>query len=217
MSARVSAASGPRSSPVLDTRRIAAAGLRVADRGGVTGFTMRAVAEELGVTAMALYHYVPDKAGLVALMVDAAIVERPLPPPTGVWRDDLWNIAAWMRQTSLDHPALGKLRQSYRVWGPSILRVTERWLAVWQQSGLPLTEAVTAAATSSLAITGLVQEEAAYDQTDWPTAEGDLALLPNARLVFTQQRDRFADFELLVRALIDGLHARLLASRQALP
>lgn len=171
---------------------------------------MRAVAEELGVTAMALYHHVPDKAGLVALMVDAAIVERPLPPPTGVWRDDLWHVAEWMRQTTLDHPALGKLRQTHRVWSPSILRVTERWLAVWQQSGLPLEAAVTAAATSSLAISGMVTEEALYNQTDWPDVDIDLALLPNARLVFTSPRDPAADFELLVRSLIDGLHARLL-------
>jgi len=196
--------------PDLGLQSIAAAAVRVADKHGAAGFTMRAVAEELGVTAMALYHHVSDKSGLVALLVDAAIAERPLPPPTGVWRDDLWAVAQWMRQTAVDHPAIGKLRQTYRVWTPSIFPMTERWLSLWQQSGLPLERAVTAAVTSSLAITGMVQEELVYQEMDWPVDDKHLALLPNARLVFTAQRDSAADFELAVRALCDGLHARLL-------
>jgi AcrR family transcriptional regulator len=197
--------------PDLDLRRITDAAMRVADEHGADGFTMRAVADELGVTAMALYHHVPDKAALVALVVDAAIAEQPLPPPTGVWRDDLWAVAKWMRQSSLDHPAIGKLRQNYRVWTPSVFPMTERWLSVWQQSGLPLEKAVTAAVTSSMAITGMVHEELVYREVDWPDADQHLSLFPNARLVFTAHRDSAEDFELLVRSLIDGLHARLLA------
>src|SRR5690348_5983574 len=139
----VRAAGRARSTPVKqssdpDLDNIAAAAMRVADERGAVGFTMRAVAEELGVTAMALYHHVPDKAGLVALIVDASIAEHPLPPPTGVWRAELWELALWMRRSMLDHPAVGKLRHAYRVWTPSIFPMTERWLSVWQQSGLPL-------------------------------------------------------------------------------
>ena len=84
-----------RSASELDAARIAAAALAVADAQGAGGFTMRAVAEALGVTPMALYHHVEDKAALAALLVDAAIRQHPLPPPTGVWRDDLWTIARW--------------------------------------------------------------------------------------------------------------------------
>jgi hypothetical protein len=90
--------------------------------------------------------------------------------------------------------------------------MTERWLEVWRRSGLSADKALTAATTSSMAITGLVQEEAAYAEMDWPDDE-QLADLPNARAVFTAARDNDADFELLVRSLIDGLHARLLATR----
>jgi AcrR family transcriptional regulator len=193
----------------LDLENIAAAAMRVADERGAAGFTMRAVAEELGVTAMALYHHVPDKAGLVALIVDASIAEHPLPPPTGVWREDLWELALWTRRSVLDHPAVGKLRQAYRVWTPSIFPMTERWLSVWQQSGLPLDAAVTAAVTSSLAVTGMVEQELVFREMDWPVDDKHLAMLPNARLLFSAQRDSAADFELLVRALIDGLYAQL--------
>src|SRR6476660_10057935 len=124
--------------------------MRVMDERGAEGFTLRAVADELGVTPMALYHHVPDKAGLVALLVEAAIREQELPPPTGNWRDDLWEVARWMRDSVRAHPALGQLRRRYRVWTPSMLPMAERWLSVWQQSGLDVEQASLAAVTSSM-------------------------------------------------------------------
>jgi AcrR family transcriptional regulator len=193
----------------LDRDRIAAAALAVADEHGIEGFTMRAVADALGVTAMALYHHLADKAALAALVVDAAIRERPLAPPTGVWRDDLWAMADWMRRGTLAHPAVGELRRVYRVWTPAILPMTERWLSLWQQSGLELDDAVIAATTSSMAIAGLVAEEAVFRKLDTPDTTM-LASYPNARLVFSATHDRNAEYELLVRSLIDGLHARLM-------
>jgi AcrR family transcriptional regulator len=194
--------------PELDRDRIALAALAVADDRGFDGFTMRAVAEKLGVTAMALYHHVDDKAALAALVVDAAIKEQPLPPPTGAWRDDLWAVANWMRRTTQAHPVVGELRRAYRVWTPAVFPMTERWLSAWQQSGLELEKAVLAATTSSMAVVGLVAEEAAFKTMDVPDG-AMLASLPKARRVFTASHDYDAEFELLVRALIDGLHARL--------
>ena len=192
----------------LDTARIAKAALAVADASDVDGFTMRAVADVLGVSAMALYHHVPDKAGLVMLLTEAVITECPLPEPTGDWREDLWRLASWMRDRTRAHPTVGTLRQRYRVWSPAVFPVTERWMNIWQQSGLALDDALTAAVSSSLAITGMVSEEAAFAALDLPSPE-DLGMLPNARMVFTAKRDLGEDFELLVRSLVDGLHARL--------
>jgi len=197
-----------RRGPDLNVDLIAKTALAVADDKGAAGFTLRAVADALGVTPMALYHHVADKTALVALVVDASLAARPLPTPTGVWQDDLWEIARWTRQIMQDHPAVGKLRQIHRVWTPSALPIAERWLNVWQQSGLPLDKAVTAAVVTSLALTGIVAEEAAVRKMDLPD-ESMLALLPNARLVFTARRDLEADFELVARALIEGVHARL--------
>ena len=194
----------------LNADLITKTALAVADEHGVKGFTLRAVADALGVTPMALYHYVPDKAGLVSLVVDAALASRALPTPTGVWQDDLWELARWTRQIMRDHPAVGKLRQTYQVWTPSVFPITERWLGIWQQSGLPLDEAVTAAVVTSLALTGIAAEEHAVGQMKLPDASM-LTMLPNARLVFMVERDADADFELVARALIEGVHARLQA------
>jgi AcrR family transcriptional regulator len=192
----------------LDRERIAAAALGVADMGGAEGFTMRAVAEALGVTPMALYHHVKDKAALAALLVDAAIGEHPLPQPTGVWQDDLWTMARWMRESRRIHPAVASIRRAYHVWTDATLQMTERWFSLWQQSGLPFEQALTAATTSSMAIVGLVEEEAMFREMARPP-DTALAWLPNARSMFDARHDRDAEFELVIRALIDGLHARL--------
>jgi AcrR family transcriptional regulator len=195
----------------LDLDRIAAAALAVADERGAAGFTMRAVAEELGVTPMALYHHVEDKAALVALVVDRVVGAVPIPAPTGSWREDLWQFARWMREIAHSHPAVAELRQSHQVLTPNILPFTERWINVWQQSGLPLEQAIRAAATSSMALVGLVEEELRWAQME-PPDPSHLTHLPSTRLSFEQRPDRAADFELIVRALLDGLHARLSAA-----
>jgi len=192
----------------LDTDQIAAAALDVVDKYGVAGFTMRAVADALGVTAMALYHHVQDKAELAALLVDAAIRKQPLPPPTGKWQDDLWAMARWMRENTLAHPMFIHLRRTYHVWTPTMLQLTEHWLNLWQQSGLDLDKAVLAAKTSSMAISGFVDEEMMFREMQ-PPDEATLSLLPNVRVMFNADRSREIEFELAVKSLIEGLYARL--------
>jgi AcrR family transcriptional regulator len=192
----------------LDPERIAAAGLAAVDKHGLAGFTMRAVAEALGVTPMALYHHVGDKAGLAALVVDAANKEVTLPPPTGDWREDMWRMAQWSRRAVMAHPAVRHLRSAYRIWTPAILHMTERWMSLWQQSGLTLKAAVRGARMSSIAITGLIEQELALREMV-PPDPSVLAMLPSARLVFNSSPNRDADFEIVARALIDGLHEKL--------
>ena len=81
---------------------------------------------------------------------------------------------------------------------------------VWTQSGLPLDVALRAAVTTSLAIVGVVDEELQLRNMKRPEPRA-LTWVPNARLAFGLKRDREADFELVARALLDGVHARLTA------
>ncbi len=194
----------------LTLARIARAALEVADEQGASGFSMRLVAERLGVTPMALYHHVDDKAALVALLVDEVIAETPLPSTTGKWRDDLFALALWMRHSAMAHPAVGRLRNDYQVWTASIFPMTERWLSLWQQSGLSLDAAMLAAAASSTAIVGFVEQEMIQGRTE-PPDEKWLSSFPNARLAFSMdaKRDGSSEFELVLGVLIDGLHAVL--------
>lgn len=63
----------------LDRDAIVAAAERIIARGGPDALSLRAVAKELGVTAMALYRHVPNKDALLVLVLDA--LYRRLPRP----------------------------------------------------------------------------------------------------------------------------------------
>lgn len=195
----------------LDTGRIAAAALALVDEHGLKGFTMRGVARELDVTPMALYHHVRSKAELAELVVNAANAEHPLAPSTGDWREDMWQMARETRQSMLAHPGVAELRRAYRVWTSDVLEKTEYWVTLWQQSGLSRDDAVLAAATSSLAILGLVEDESLRSNKTLVDRELDPSK-PNAAALLNFQFDREAIFELAVRSLIDGLHRRLMDS-----
>ena len=192
----------------LNTDLIAAAAFGVLKKRGLAGFTMRAVAKALSVTPMALYSHVPDKAGLAALVVNAAITQRPFPRPSGVWQEDMWMMARWTRESRIAHPELVELQRAYRIWTPAMFHQAERWLSLWQQSGLDLERAVRAAGASSLAIGGLVDQEAIY--RDWVRPKhAMLSLMPNAHRLLTAEYKPAKTFELGVRSIIEGLHTRL--------
>lgn len=197
-----------RALPRLDIARISAAAIAVADQHDASGFTIREVARVLHVTPMALYHHVKDKKALAGLAISASINGRPLSAPTGLWQEDLYQMALWIREGALAHPALHELQRSYQIFTPEILRLTDRWLSLWQQSGLDLQRAVLAASTSSAAIAGLVAEESIRQGSRAQEPQA-LALLPNARLLLKASYNSKLTFELGVRAVISGLHAQL--------
>ena len=193
----------------LDTERIAAAALALVDQHGLKGFSMRGVARALGVTPMALYHHVRNKEELAVLVVNAANAEIPCFEPSEDWREGMWRMASAVRQLMLAHPRVAELRRAYRIWSPEVLEGTEYWVNLWQQSGLPHDDAIQAAAVSSLAIVALVEDESLGDDDLIGGQELD-ATKPNAKALLEFPVDRNAMFELAVRALIDGLHQRLM-------
>lgn len=94
----------------------AATGL--ADASGLDALTMRRVAEALGVAPMTLYTYVPGKAELLDLMLDAAYTRMPRASTAGrPWRErltavvaenrELYRVHAWAAQIATNRPVLG--------------------------------------------------------------------------------------------------------------
>ncbi|MEU9701951.1 TetR/AcrR family transcriptional regulator [Streptomyces sp. NPDC047981] len=127
---------GPK--PSLTAGRIAEAAIGIADREGLAAVSLARVAKEFGVTAMALYRYVPGKTELLDLMVDLAIG-----PPAAVagvpggWRPQL---TEWARQCLAmyrRHPwilaATGTRRQ---IMGPHQLEWLDTALAALAGTGL---------------------------------------------------------------------------------
>jgi AcrR family transcriptional regulator len=106
---------GPK--PKLTVDRIAEVAIRVADVDGLPALSMRRVADELGVTAMSLYTYVPSKAELIDVMLDRVYAETARAVPPAGWRAALEAVARenwalyrrhpWMLQVATSRPVLG--------------------------------------------------------------------------------------------------------------
>jgi AcrR family transcriptional regulator len=118
-----------KSRPALSLERIVEAAIELADAEGIGGLSMQRLAERLGFTTMALYRYVPGKAELIDIMVDAACGEPPeLGGAAGDWREKL---ELWARESYglfVRHPWMLQVVTSRRLMGPNEL--------AWFDSGL---------------------------------------------------------------------------------
>lgn len=84
----------------LDRAVVTDAALRIAERGGVTALTLRALAVELGLSHTALYHHVKDKQELLDLLTEKVLSDVML-PSTGPWQIRLSDFAHSARHSML--------------------------------------------------------------------------------------------------------------------
>ncbi|CAM5726257.1 TetR family transcriptional regulator OS=Streptomyces antimycoticus OX=68175 GN=SSPO_034680 PE=4 SV=1 [Streptomyces antimycoticus] len=100
----------------LTPDQLASAALAVLDREGLAGLSMRAVAKELGMSAMALYRYVDDREELEGLVVERVLsaVDTTPPEPGASWDDRLRIMVGRLRDTITAHPAVCGARRSGR-------------------------------------------------------------------------------------------------------
>ena len=121
----------------IDRDSVLAAALAVADADGVAGLSMRAVAERLGVTAMALYRHVGDKQELLDGLVERLLLELPLPDPALSWQDRLAAMATAMRQTARAHPQVFPLLLQRPAATSGARRVREAVYQALRDAGAP--------------------------------------------------------------------------------
>ncbi|MEO3819316.1 TetR/AcrR family transcriptional regulator [Plantactinospora sp. B24E8] len=133
---------GPK--PKLTVARIVQAAIGIADADGLAGLSMRRVAEQLGVTAMSLYTYVPGKGELLDVMLDTVYGEdlTPDPPPAdggaADWRARLERLTRQNYERYRRHPWLLQVASSRPVLGPNLMaRWNQELVAV---EGLDLTD-----------------------------------------------------------------------------
>jgi AcrR family transcriptional regulator len=118
----------------LSRDRIVDAAVRVADRGGLDGVSMRSVGRELGVEAMSLYHHIANKEALLDDLVDRVFTAIEF-PADGPWRPAMAARATSARTVLSRHPwALG-LIESRRHPGPANLRHHDAVLGCLRRSG----------------------------------------------------------------------------------
>jgi AcrR family transcriptional regulator len=133
------AAPRPRSARApLSREAIVDAALRVLDRDGAAGLSMRKVADELGTGPASLYWHVASKDALIDLIIDRVAAEVPLPElDPAHWQEQL---RAWLigtREVFERHPGVAALTLGRIPTGPHVMRWAEWTLALLRGAGIP--------------------------------------------------------------------------------
>lgn len=174
---------GPRQR--LDVDAVVAAAIAVADEAGLEALTMRAIADRLAVSAMTLYTYVPGKAELLDLMLDAVYAAMARPPFAAAagWRQHLRAIADRNRDLFRRHPWAARISTSRPPLGPGTMAKYEYELGPFEGLGLSDVE-IDAALTYLLAFvqanavaaqeTAALSGESGRDDSSWWSEAGPL-------------------------------------------
>jgi AcrR family transcriptional regulator len=116
----------PRARPArapLSQDAIVHAALRVLDREGSAGLSMRRVAEELGTGPASLYWHVANKDALINLIIDQVAGEVAVPEPDpDRWQEQLREWLLGVRRVFERHPGVAALTLGRVPTGPNVLR-----------------------------------------------------------------------------------------------
>jgi AcrR family transcriptional regulator len=130
----------------LTRQRILDAAMRIIDSEGLDALSMRRLGTELGVNPMAAYHYVPNKAALYDLVLDAVMagVDVSAIDPAAPSEEQLKQAARAYRAAILAHPNAIPVLAGRSVRTATSLRPIERFLGLLLEAGFTPTEAITA-------------------------------------------------------------------------
>lgn len=148
--------------PSLSEHTVVTAALRLTQEVGLENLSMRALARELGVPPMTVYHYAPSKEYLHALVVDHILHEIRVPgPEAGDWEERLREVLRNARQVFAEHPGVsarlgdGGTREGARLAGGV--------LAILADAGFDAEAAVICFATLFTFMTGQIDLDAMAD------------------------------------------------------
>ncbi len=143
----------------LSPEQLAVAALAVIDRDGLAAMSMRTVAEQLGLSTMALYRYVEDRAELERLVVDLVLAGVDTAPPAAdrPWRERVETMVLRMRDTLEVHPEVVPLTAVHRQSSPSLLRWAETVLAILTEAGVAGPDRVVALRALTAYVFGALQ------------------------------------------------------------
>jgi AcrR family transcriptional regulator len=178
---------------LIDRAGILQTSLELADERGLDGLTMQAVADRLGVTPMALYRHVRNKAdlldGLVEVLLDEVANSR---PNTEVGGDEgLVEIGQAVRAVARRHPTVFPLLLQRPASTPAAKRARDYVYDGLRAAGIPEPDVARVERLVSTAILGFAASEV------------------NGRFAAHSRRVLDADFKALVEMLQAGLAAHV--------
>ena len=142
----------------LSRPRVLRAAVALADAAGLEAFSMRGLAQELGVVPMALYKHVANKDELLDGMVDIVFGEIELPARDLEWRSAMRSRANSTREALRRHSwAIGMMESRHP--GPANLRNHDAVMGCLREAGFPFEMAVHAYSVQDAYIYGFALQE----------------------------------------------------------
>jgi AcrR family transcriptional regulator len=139
------------------------AAVALVDSDGLDGLSMRKLGAALGVEAMTLYHYLPNKAALLDGLVEWVLQHTATAPArTGglSWDQVLRDYAQTLRVTLLAHPGVLPLFFTRPAATPQTLKTVEHGLRVLTGAGFALPRALDMINVLSIFVVGHAMAEA---------------------------------------------------------
>ena len=162
---------GPRQKLTVDD--VVDAAIEIADKDGLPALAMRGLAQHLGIGAMTLYTYVPNRTDLIVLMVDQATGLTTLPAHADDLRERLAQVARVQYEDCRRHPWLLEVTGVRAYLGPHMADRYEWQLGAVEGIGLDdieMDQTVTLLATFG---TGVARAEQAVRHAERETGMTD--------------------------------------------
>ena len=213
--------------PPLGIDRIVEAALGLLDQEGLTGLSMRHLAEQLGIQAATLYWYIRDKHELLTLLAETICAEVQPPDPKATWRTQIETLMEEYRRVLLAHRDAAHVLAATLPAGSHRLRLVDLTLGAVIAAGFEGWAATRAGRLLVDYTTGFVQDEyvtaarPVLATAGWGTRDGDAVSLPTIANVSAQaypsiaalgpylvDRDGDARFGFGLGVVLDGLEQR---------
>ncbi|HEY6105311.1 MAG TPA: TetR/AcrR family transcriptional regulator C-terminal domain-containing protein [Anaeromyxobacteraceae bacterium] len=168
----------------LDREQVVRASLLLLDEVGLDAFTMRRLAERLGVKAASLYRHVRDKEELLVLLADEICGAIPTAVLDGPWEERLLAMGRNYRRALLARRDAARVLAGTAPFGPNRLRLVEITLRALRSGGLSKRNAASAGYHLNGFVTEFVADEGRY-------AAAAAALGVSRRRMFSAVREQF--------------------------
>ncbi|MFE4974285.1 TetR/AcrR family transcriptional regulator [Kitasatospora sp. NPDC056651] len=145
--------------PALTREALTQAALRVLERDGLDGLSMRKVAAEVGVKAASLYWHVRNKQELLDLLSDALLASAEPPPRQDDWRSELHEYCSRYRRLLLDNRDAAKVVAGRLAPGPCLLNLMEDQLDRLRSAGFSDADTAMASYLLGAFVQGFVLQE----------------------------------------------------------
>jgi AcrR family transcriptional regulator len=119
----------------LSRERVLGAAISIADEGGLESLSMRKLAQDLGVEAMSVYHYVANKDDMLDGMLNLVITEFELADEGADWKAALRRSAISAHEVLMRHPWACNLMMQVNRVAPARMRYMESLLARLRKAG----------------------------------------------------------------------------------